>query len=184
MADIKVEKDYWNNCADDPNVDIKYISDMPDEECLEALEYDPKRTNALEVGCGVGRLLENLAEKHSLSNFTGIDISTKMLSLARKRRKKQTKNVTYKTSDGRTIPYKAKSFDFVYAVALLQHLDPETVAGYIKEIARVLSVSGVVRLQLVEGTYHSDAFEHHYTVDEIEEFLNNSGLNVTKLIEV
>ena len=106
MTRLDQEKTYWNECAKDPDVDIKYISDVSTEDCLDAIGV--LDGFVLEIGCGVGRLMH--------SACTGIDISEDMLKIARKRKP----DCTFIKNDGRTIPFEDSFFDSVYCVLVFQ----------------------------------------------------------------
>lgn len=143
---VNDERTYWDKNALDPDVDIKYISDVSVEDCLKDL---PEMTgNVLEIGCGVGRLLK--------PGYWGIDISEKMLDIARER------NPDAKVihSNGRTIPLSANKFDFVYSYLVFQHLPKDAVAGYIEEAYRVLKPGGKFIFQCILGT-EDEPFSKH-----------------------
>lgn len=148
MDRIYVEKSYWNEAAKDPQVDDKYISDIPDNGFLERLMQPEGKV--LEIGCGVGRLMED--------GYSGIDISEEMLKIARERKPK----CEFKLTDGRTIPYPDESFDVVYCVLVFQHLPLEAVRGYVKEAERVLKKGGKFVFQLIEGEEDALFSKHHF----------------------
>lgn len=145
------EKQYWDTAAKDKDVDIKYICDIDTQLCLDAIVPSLKMGNILEIGCGVGRLLTQLETQDSLypSKFYGIDISSKMLSIAKKR-SKDTNRVFYKKNDGRTIPFESNSFDSVYSMLVFQHIPNDAKESYIKEASRVLVQGGIFRFQFIE----------------------------------
>lgn len=62
--------------------------------------------NALEVGCGTGRNLIKLAQKHPSANFYGLDASSEMLRTAQEKiDAKNTKNIRLETALADTFSY-------------------------------------------------------------------------------
>lgn len=155
MSRIQEEKNYWDKNALDDEVDIKYISDADDKWCL--YDIGELTGNVLEIGCGVGRLMKD--------GYTGIDISQNMLDIAKKRKPK----CHFKLTDGRTIPFKDKSFDTVYCYLVFQHLPKDAVKGYIDEAYRVLKKDGIFVFQWIIGD-EDEPFSKHLGVKDIGEF--------------
>lgn len=153
------ERDYWNTAALDPDVDEKYICDMATDDCLK--ELGELQGRVLEIGCGVGRLMQK--------GFHGVDISEEMLKIAQARKPK----CTFQLIKGK-IPFNADSFDTVYSMLVFQHLKPDTVFHYIKEASRVLKTPGTFRFQYIEGT-EREPFSNHYTQEEMENWLLTAG---------
>lgn len=88
------------------------------------------RGQVLDLGCGVGLLLERL----SAGRHCGVDLSLGMLAAARRR------EVAVAQGDALRLPFLDDSFDLVFARALLHHL-PRPQEG-VGEIARVLRPGG------------------------------------------
>ena len=64
-------KIFWDNAAKDPEVRYKYIADewASTETFLNLIESNNSNwNNALEIGCGIGRLLDPLSEKYKDCN--------------------------------------------------------------------------------------------------------------------
>lgn len=180
---IKVELEYWDKAAQDPDVDIKYISDIDDDKCLAEILPHLKHHHVLEIGCGVGRLTSRLyaSSQHGCCQIHGIDISEKMLKLAEQNTPSKP-DVRYKLCDGRTIPdfECCKEFDSVYSILTFQHIPDEAKLGYIKEAARVLKSGGIFRVQYVDGDYHADI--HHQTSEEnMVKWFEDSGFNIDQI---
>ena len=170
---VQEEKDFWNKCAQDPEVDIKYIADVSTEECIEALHpLGGINGPVLDIGCGVGRILSRI-----FYQGTGIDISEKMLEEARKRDTFPLH--TYIQNDGRTIPCEDISFNFAYSMLLFQHLEGLTILGYMKEVERVLTPGGIFRFQYIQGS-EQEPFSRHYNGKQIRKWLQIAGLEFVK----
>jgi len=80
MKRVDLERNYWDVAAQDPEVDTKFICDVPTEDCIGELiqTFPPIMTGkrVAEIGCGVGRLIIPLANTYPDTEFFGTDIST------------------------------------------------------------------------------------------------------------
>lgn len=153
---------YWTEVAADPErIRAEIFSDLNLDECLLAIEPEidfPKGGYVLDLGCGVGRIMQPLAFKYMLTTFHGWDISQAMIDAAW--RDKIPPNAYFTVGDGRglTSPnglghrYTCQDefFDSAYSMTMLQHLPPEAQRGYIEEVFRVLKPGGRFRFQWVE----------------------------------
>ena len=102
-------------------------------------------TPLIDLGCGTGELLRKL-ESLGLGNLTGLDISEKMIDVA----KEKTEQATFLQADIESIPVDDESFFGVVSNAAIQWCDPRVAAG---EIHRVLQPGGSVFLNsFVTGT--------------------------------
>lgn len=113
---------------------------------LEALRYSPQRGDALDFGCGVGRLTQALAP--SFQRITGVDISPTMIRLAGRlnRFPDRVRYLVNARPDLVVLP--AMSFDFIYSDIALQHIPPDQSRAYIAEFLRVLRPGGLAVFQL------------------------------------
>lgn len=103
---------------------------------LPGLAFKGKKV--LEVGCGGGLFLEELAKLGGVC--TGIDPSKKSISAARKHAAQSGLKIAYKDARGEKIPFPDKSFDFVACVDVLEHVND--LPKVIQEISRVLKPGG------------------------------------------
>jgi ubiquinone/menaquinone biosynthesis C-methylase UbiE len=85
--------------------------------------------HVLEVGCGTGAVLEQIAAKEIGISFTGIEVGTE------RSQDQQRDDLHIHSYDGQKIPYGDKSFDFVYATHVLEHVTDER--GFLCELRRV-----------------------------------------------
>lgn len=151
---------YWDKAAKDPEVDIKYISDVDTDICLKDLGI--LKGEVLEIGCGVGRLLKD--------GDYGVDISANMLEIAFKRKPKCHFSLI---TDG-SIPHVSSFFDTVFTYLVFQHLKPDEVQNYMNEAYRVLKKGGVFKFQFIQGT-EREPLSNHYTIGEITQMLAIAG---------
>jgi ubiquinone/menaquinone biosynthesis C-methylase UbiE len=85
---------------------------------LKKLELE-KIGLALDVGCGTGLLFPHVAEDADL--LVGLDLSSKILSQARKRAV-QYSNVAILRADADVLPFPDGTFNKVFAITLLQNM--------------------------------------------------------------
>lgn len=97
----------------------------------------PEKASLLDVGCGTGRLLEQLAITYPDYRLTGLDLAPAMLDLARER---LPSTVQLVQGDAELLPFAAASFDLVLSSSTFQWLDDLTCC--FQEVRRVLVDDG------------------------------------------
>jgi 2-polyprenyl-3-methyl-5-hydroxy-6-metoxy-1,4-benzoquinol methylase len=157
-------KVFWDNAAKDVDVRYKYIADewALSQTFLTLIEDSNSNwNNVLEIGCGIGRLLVPLAEKHNECNFYGIDISDEMIKLAPKK-----DNIKYQEL--------ADNLDLVYSILVFQHIEHQEKINYIKLAYEKLKVDGILFFQFVIGEENSP-YSYQTSKVEISKILNDVG---------
>lgn len=139
----------------------------------------------LDVGCASGR---DAAYFHSLGcEVTGIDLSEGLLKIARK----NNPEVSFRKMDMRQLEFEDSSFDGVFAMASLHHLEPTDILPTLQEFYRVLKPNGVVFISIKTKEIAEDqtefAFGHYryYTylsLSEFEDMIHKTHFSVHKLI--
>lgn len=123
------------------------------QACIRGFDPGPRKT-ALEIGCGVGRML--VAARKVFDTVVGVDVSPKATEKARELLSDDSiKLVTNSGSDLQGI--EANSVDFIWSYAALPHMPTRVFAAYLCEIRRVLRVRGSARLQVFIGKQESPA---------------------------
>jgi SAM-dependent methyltransferase len=123
--------------------------------------------DVLDFGCGIGRLETALAPR--VQSVVGIDVSAKMVAVAR-RRSASLANVRVALGSGLELPAVDQSFDLVIAVdsmAYVVGLGPLMVGATFHEIARVLRRGG--DLVIFEFSYREDLARDRADVAELAE---------------
>lgn len=122
---------------------------------LDRLSVLSPDRSLLEIGCGIGRFLKDLAPR--LASLTGIDISSRMVEIARERLKLEP-NVTVEIGSGDDLStFAAASVDIVLAVDCFPYLvqvGPDLAARTIAESARILAPGG--DLVIFNWSYRND----------------------------
>lgn len=131
---------------------LRYGADVPDafwaegredlDRILGRLEVALAPTDdVIEIGCGVGRLTQVLAER--AATVRALDVSALMLELA-KEHNRELDNVAWIHGDGASLrPLADHSADVCFSHVVFQHIpDPAVTLGYVREIGRVLRAGG------------------------------------------
>jgi SAM-dependent methyltransferase len=131
---------------------------------LARLGIAPRMAAALDFGCGVGRLTQALARR--FDTVTGIDVSTRMVDLAR-RLNQYGPRVTYVANERDDLaPIASGTIDFIYSNITLQHIPPDLSQRYLREFLRVLRPGGVAVFQLPSHLTPADQRETRPMPDE------------------
>ncbi len=100
----------------------------------------------IDIGCGTGTSALIIAgDVEDKGEVVGIDLSDKMLDIARKKLKKAGfRNVTFLHANAEDIPYPDSYFDKVTAFAVLHEMNHEGRINTLREIYRLLKIGGNV----------------------------------------
>jgi len=121
------------------------------KEIVTAMEMELKRLRgrdqALEIGCGPGRLMRPLS-RH-FGEIHGVDVSDRMIRLAAERLRDTPNAFPHHGSGSDLKLFPGEKFDFVYSYAVFQHIPSrEVVLEYLREARRVLKTGGILRCQI------------------------------------
>ena len=161
--------------------------DYPD--ILAELEKEPFN-DLLDCGCGTAPMLTLLHEKYPDKHYTGIDLTPKMIEVAKA---KKMKNVELVVGDCENLPFAENSFDAVICSESFHHYpNPQS---FFNSVYRVLRPNG--RLILRDMTMKSNAMRWFcnrielplahlagkgdvriYSREEVQNFCNNAGLHM------
>jgi len=130
---------------------------------------------ALEVGCGICRVLQHVA--NIFTGVCGTDVSQKILELG-EAKYKQDHHVYFQHIDGKSLfGIKDGEWDFVYSMYVLDHIPKkEWVVSLVRDMFRITAPNGIIRIQLAlhdtstdEGTSWCGA---RWTEKEWKGFIN------------
>lgn len=128
--------------------EVNYIMD---KKVLIDTKNDHEKSFAVDFGCGIGRLTKPLSKHFDV--VAGIDISEKMLELARE--DARAKNVQYlECQNSDKLPIASNCVDFILSLQVLQHIPRVYKINIFKEFYRILRTKGKVY------------FEHPYSGKE------------------
>lgn len=147
-----------------------------------------KFKNCLDLGCGSGYMVSEIAKSYPNVEYTGIDIYAKAIKHA----KKIYPNIKFKVASASNIPFKNKSFDLILFYETIEHVEDPQIC--LKEIKRVLKEQGHLILTMDSGSFlfrivwfiweksygkiwqgaHLHPFHHR----ELEELIKKSGFRI------
>lgn len=138
------------------------VSDI--EQALVAFGRENPRV--LELGCGDGRDAVEILKR--TSQYHGIDISKKMINLAKEKAPEGRFAVADLDAFSFTVP-----IDIIFAFASLLHVNKETFEKILKDAYGTLSPGGIFKISLKEGEYRGpevvkdDHGENYYEESDI-----------------
>lgn len=155
---------------------------------LEKEEYE----DLLDCGCGTGPMISLLYEKDSSKKYTGLDITPRMIEVAKN---KKLEGVNWVVGDCENLPFEENSFDAIICSNSFHHYpNPEK---FFKSAKRVLRPGGRLILQdytapkfilwimnhtempLANLMGHGDVGA--YSLDQVQQFCDLVDLKVEKL---
>lgn len=113
--------------------------DMIDFPLLKKLNLDLSNKKILDAGCGSGFFIKEIIKSFEPKELIGIDISEKMLKLAKKRLK-YASNITLKQSSVINTGLKPSSIDYIFSIVVLDYV--EDVDKVFLEFKRILKKNG------------------------------------------
>jgi demethylmenaquinone methyltransferase/2-methoxy-6-polyprenyl-1,4-benzoquinol methylase len=119
---------------------LSYGQDRRWKRRLTSLVPDPKGAQALDLACGTGDIAFQLASRGA--RVIGLDVTHRMLQLARQRPESHGPRVDFVTGDMSALPFPESSFDVVSTGYGLRNVPTLSVA--LGEIARVLRKGGLL----------------------------------------
>lgn len=122
-------------------------------------EITNKEIKILDLSCGSGELLNELHKRCPNAKLYGVDISSKMLEIARK---KLPKNVKLQKMDVHKLKYPNNYFDFVVSTEALHHYYDQVKA--LQEMKRVVKNEGKVMIVDINFIFNFV----HYIFQKIE----------------
>ena len=159
------------------------INDL-ERELRRARPAQRAQWRALEIGCGLGRLMRPMS-RHFLE-IHGVDVSDEMIGLAQEKLR-DVPNARLHICDGASLAaIPDASIDFAYSYAVFQHIPArEIVLEYLRETARVLRPDGLARFQFNGLSSSGEGLNTwagaRFTSHELLEFAAAHGFQVLAL---
>ena len=111
------------------------------------LSIELKMGEALDFGCGIGRLTKALA-KH-FNKVHGVDISATMVDTAQKINQNNPQMIFLQNTSNDLSSFDSEKFDLVCSLITLQHIPGKAVIKkYLQEFLRILKPDGILYFQL------------------------------------
>jgi len=113
------------------------------------------KVRILDVACGTGRLLEEIAGSKKNISYVGLDTSREMLGELRGKniRLKKGDEIRLVLSDAEKIPFRDNTFDVVFSYHLLWHIPFENQKKIIREMMRVANPDGLVIFDTINKNF-------------------------------
>lgn len=152
----------------------------------------PHRVRLLDVACGTGRVLQQLATTHPQLRYHGVDLSPFYVKAAR-RRLRDVAEVSLLVENAEHLPYVDDHFDVVTSVYLFHELPRNARRNVVREMFRVLRPGGLIVLEdsaqpsdsptiaTVLGSFpaeYHEPFYQEYLGDDLAELLAEHGFVV------
>jgi ubiquinone/menaquinone biosynthesis C-methylase UbiE len=150
------------------------------------------RVRLLDVACGTGRTLHQLAGAHPTMRLHGVDLSPAYIRIARKRLA-EIAELTLAVENAEALPWADAMFDVVTSVYLFHELPSNARRNVVREMFRVLRPGGLVVIedsaQVSESAeiatalrefpreFHEPFYEN-YLEDDLAELLRGEGFIV------
>ena len=134
----------------------------------------PKNADILDIGCLNGNLYNFIKNKNfPIKSFTGVDLSEKLINLAKIRFPEQ----YWQQADAHKLPFEIKKFDVVCMLETLEHVDNPT--ELVKEAVRVIKKDGVLIVSVPnELKIEDDAHIWSFTSTDLFNLLSQFSTNV------
>lgn len=137
------------------------------------MKNNPK-LKILEIGCSSGAELKALYED-GFNNLTGIDMDPAAIDLARKRNG----NIVFFSGDAKEFLKKSvEKWDFIYSVAVFEHIEKKDVIDMIKLIKEHLTEEGSMLIGVPNMQWIYASYERYM------DFTHENGFTEDSLIEV
>lgn len=148
-----------------------------------------RNADIFEIACGPGNVTKYLFAKRPDFRITGIDLSPKMIELA----KVNNPAGDFIVMDCRDIYKIDKKFDAIMCGFCLPYLTREESAKLIADASGLLNPDGLIYISTMEGDYTKSGFEkpgfsdqgmiyiHYHQEDYLTKALNDSGFEIIDL---
>jgi ubiquinone/menaquinone biosynthesis C-methylase UbiE len=155
---------------------------------LSHIEYQ----DLLDCGCGTGPMISLLHDKDSSRHYVGLDITPKMIEVAKS---KNLKGTEWVVGDCEDLPFEDESFDVIICTNSFHHYpNPQKFFDNVKRVLRqggklilqdytaptpILWLMNHTEMPLANLIGHGDVGA--YSLGQIRDFCDNCGLYIEKL---
>ena len=130
--------------------------------------------NLLDVGCGDGRILNELSYSFNIPDIKGIDISYRSIEFAKLFA--TNKNISFECLD---ITKNAKQYDVILLIEVFEHIEPENRKIFLETIYNSMHKNSILIVTIPHKNRKMD--NRHYEHFTLNSFLEN--FNIFKCID-
>jgi 2-polyprenyl-3-methyl-5-hydroxy-6-metoxy-1,4-benzoquinol methylase len=136
---LSLNKKSYDNIAEHFSITRNYI--WPDLKNLS--EHVLNDYSVLDVGCGNGRLYEELESKNV--KYFGVDSCKKLIDIARDRYKKNSHNAQFGVFNIFNMPFNKNQFNIIFAVAVINHIPTRKLQlKALKKLSKIIKPGGLL----------------------------------------
>ena len=149
---IKFVYEEWAQNYDSDNDHLLGTVSQPQCVKLVAKELEDKNAEMIDIGCGTGLVGEHL-KAFGFKNFDGIDISEKMLEIAKTRGYRK----LLLGSLNKNLPIYNNNYDVTFCVGVFTH--GHVKSDRVSELLRITKPGGLICFTVNEGVYEEYGFK-------------------------
>ena len=175
----RITSDWYNKVGEDC---LRYYKKSHSNELsvLKKLQFLlPNKSTILDVGCGTGKPISQFLSEEGYDVF-GVDISKKMISLA----KKNSPKAKFQVRDLNKLKFKEK-FNAIVCLFVILHLPKRRLSQVFKLFVNALKKEGYLLFSFNEGKkegyftfFGRKIYLSQYTKREIEEIIKKSNFKI------
>ena len=150
---IKFVYEEWAQNYDSDNDHLLGTVSQPQCVKLVAKELEDKNAEMIDIGCGTGLVGEHL-KAFGFKNFDGIDISEKMLEIAKTRGYRK----LLLGSLNKDLPIYNNTYDVTFCVGVFTH--GHVKSDRVSELLRITKPGGLICFTVNEGVYEEYGFKN------------------------
>ncbi|MCD4705818.1 class I SAM-dependent methyltransferase [bacterium] len=136
---IELNKNSYEEIAEHFSITRNYIW----KDLKNLAKYIRNDYKVLDVGCGNGRMFEELENKNI--EYFGIDYCEKLIDIARNRYKHSSSKVQFAVSDIDNMPFGKNQFDAIFAIAIINHIpSKEAQKNALTKLYQTLKPGGIL----------------------------------------
>jgi SAM-dependent methyltransferase len=153
-----VESAFWNGDIDNFFALGEERAQLLIDPILGSLTSPAEDSNALEIGCGLGRFSRALSKR--FKHVVGVDVSDEMVRQAKELNSEFLSKLEFQPTDGTEYPLvTSSSIDFVFSYEVFQHMpSSDIILNNLLEVRRVLKPTGTAFIHLMtkQGSFVKD----------------------------
>lgn len=191
----------WNYYAE--KNDDTYFSKQVGKQIVHLTKLTNKKINVLDFGCGKGFLGGYIFNKNIPWKYYGVDFSATSVDEAKKRLSSLNVDTSkFEISHIKEMPisiYKEESFDLIFLLEVIEHLNDEKLEKTLIECHRLLKKGGILFIttpnnEKLEDShvycpccnqyFHKWQHERIWTIESLSTYLTNNNYSVRNTFQV